>query len=141
MLAALLAFGAAVPATGAPADPAGAPRILGLDYYEDREDGFRYNVVATIKGRADEVRARSGRRGAAGRRSDRISTTGPGKLWFFRDRRFVKAVRRELADDGSARVAIAASGPGGRSRKRCRLALELDPVFGESATGDCRRVG
>jgi hypothetical protein len=116
------------------------PRILALEYYEDREDGFRYNVVATIKGRADEVRARSGARHASGRLAGHISTTGPGKLWFFRDRRFVKEVRRDLEQNGVTRIAVVATNDSGMTRKRCRLEFELDPIFGGSATGDCRRL-
>jgi hypothetical protein len=133
----------AVPVAGAQtAGPPGvAPRILALEYYEDREDGFRYNVVATVKGRATEVRARSGDTRARGRLSGHITTTGPGKLWFFRGRSFVRAMRRDLADDGTARVGVAARGDGGQSRKGCRLELGFDPIFGESATGDCRRAG
>jgi hypothetical protein len=117
------------------------PRILALEYYEDREDGFRYNVVATIKGQAEEVRATSGERHASGRLSGHISTTGPGKLWFFRDRRFVKHVRRDLEQNGATRIAVVATNDSGATRKRCRLEFELDPVFGGSATGACRRSG
>lgn len=123
--------------------PAGAgreapPRILGLEYYEDREDGYRYNVVATVKRRATEVRARIGDRRAEGRRSGHVSTTGPGKLWFFRERGFVRAVREALEAEGMARVSVLAAGDAGTARKRCRLELEIDPIYGGFATGECR---
>lgn len=140
VLAGFATVATALPAAGAPASGAAGPRILALEYYEDVEDGFRYNVVATIRGAAQAVVARSGRRRAAGRLSGHISSTGPGKLWFFRRRGFVKAVRADLADDARARISVTARGGGAGSRKRCTLALELDPLFGESATGDCRRT-
>lgn len=118
-----------------------APRILGFEYYEDYEGiGNRYNVAATVKGVARRVTARSGSLRTEGELSRRISPTGPGKVWFFRDRDFVSQLRGDLEADGQVTVFVRALGDAGNSRKQCTLVLERDPQFGDHAGGKCRKL-
>ena len=136
-LAAVIAGLALAPAT---ASPPSRPHILDLQYYEDLEDGPRYNLTATIKGDPADVRIRMGGRTAVGRLSHRISPSGAGKSWFFRHRVFVRAVREKLERDGTATLDVGAFSQRASTIKRCTLVLEPDPVYGDFAGGDCRRV-
>ena len=116
------------------------PRILDVQYYEDLEDGYRYNVVATVKG-AETVDINMGGHRAKGRLSGQIGpATGGGKDWFFRHRPFVRAVRQKLQRDGTATVFVSAAASGSSIGKRCTLILEPDPVYGDFAGGDCNLV-
>lgn len=135
VLALAVSLIAGLPAAGA----AGGPRIAELEYYEDLEDGRRHNVVATIKGNADKASARIGKVRSNGRESGHIGPGGKGKSWFFRERRFVKAVRGALASTGTARVRVKAKLGDDARRKVCTLEFEPDPTFGDYATGDCRK--
>lgn len=140
---ALMPFAGATAATAARAVEHAhqPPRILELAYYQDYEGfGNHQNVTATIIGDATRVTARSGGLRAAGRLSRRISPTGRGKSWFFRDHGFVHALRADLEADGIATVVVEAAGEGGLTRKRCTLELERDPDFGDSANGECERL-
>jgi hypothetical protein len=123
----------------APANSA-RPHILDLQYYEDLEDGPRYNLTATIKGDPADVRIRMGGRTAVGRLSHQISPSGQGKSWFFRHRVFVRAVRDKLERDGSATLDVGAFSQSASTIKRCTLVLQPDPVYGDFAGGDCQRV-
>ena len=135
---------AAVPSATASA----APNILEAEYYEDLEDGYRYNVSATIRGEVDGVTAKSGSFRTGGH-SGHIGEGGRDKTtWFFRERKFVKRVRADLYADGFAVVTITAINElmhGDHAvieitKKRCELRLEPDPQFGDYATGDCDKV-
>ena len=129
-------LGAALPAAGARVPH--APHILGLQYYEDLEDGYRYNVAATIKGDPGSVTAKLGGHTAKGRPSDKIGpATGGGKDWFFRRRSFVRAVREKLERDGTATLFVSASDSGYSIGKTCTLTFEPDPVYGDFADGEC----
>lgn len=136
---ALLAL-AAVPALGADGERgAPGPRLAELEYYEDLEDGFRYNVAARIKGKADRASARIGKVRSPGRESRSIGGGGKGKTWFFRKRKFVRAVRVALETTGRATVTVRVRGKAGRQRKRCTLMFQPDPQFGDYARGECRK--
>lgn len=144
-IALLLAAGVALALAAVPALATDAkrglagPRIAELEYYEDREDGYRYNVAARIKGKADKASARIGKVRSPGRESSTISGGGKGKTWFFRSRKFVRAVRGALESSGRATVLVRVRGNGVTQRKRCSLIFEPDPQFGDYAGGDCRK--
>jgi hypothetical protein len=131
-------FAAALPASAAGGSV--RPHILDLQYYEDLEDGPRYNVVATIKGDPADVRIRMGGRTAVGHLNTHISPTGPGHSWFFRHRAFVRAVREKLQRDGTATLTVGAFTQRATTIKRCTLTLEPDPIYGDFAGGECHRV-
>jgi len=135
-IAAALAALAIAPAS---AHAPGKPHVLALEYYEDLEDGPRYNVTATIKGDAEVVNAVYGSHKYSGRLSHQISPTGPGKSWLFRQRSFVKKLRADLNADGFASVIVTAAGAGGGVIKACSLSLQPDPVYGDYAGGECKR--
>jgi hypothetical protein len=136
-----LSVAAAVLAAALPAAAAGGssrPHILDVQYYEDLEDGYRYNVAATIKGEPTAVSAQMGRYTAKGRRSDNIGpASGGGKDWFFRHRSFVRAVRERLESTGTATLYVAASRSNYSITKRCVLTFEPDPVYGDFAGSEC----
>jgi hypothetical protein len=142
---AALALALAASALAAPKGGVGQPppRIVGAEYYEDLEDGKRYNVLADVSRKPDRVIAKSGRIKAEGRRSDRIGPGGgprKGKSWFFRQKRFVDAVRADLDDDGVAMLKVQARNEAGVARKLCTLRLERDDAFGDFAGGDCKKI-
>jgi hypothetical protein len=138
----LLALVSAAPPPSV-ADAGQPPRIVDVQYYQDLEDGKHYNVLADVSRKPDEVTARSGGLKAEGRLSGHIGPAGgprQGKSWFFRQKRFVKAVRADLADDGVATLKVRARNEAGTMRKLCTLTLEPDPIFGDFADGDCKRL-
>jgi hypothetical protein len=135
----LLAVGA-IGASAAPPPAADAkpPHILEFEYFEDYEGiGRRYNAFATLKGKANRVTARVGKREA-----DARFDGGPGvkKTWDFTGRAFVKKLRFDLEADGRASVKVKAVGDATTVRKVCSLVLERDDQFGDYAGGDCKRV-
>jgi hypothetical protein len=142
-LTATAALAACIPAAGAArTSPPPTPRIVEVLYYEDTEDGKRYNVVADVARRPIGVSAKANGVRTEGRLSRHIGPGGgprKGKSWFFRDKRFVKAFRADLHDDGVSKLKVWAANEGGVVRKRCTMVLEVDPLYGESAEGDCRR--
>ena len=132
---------AAVALASATADtPPKRPHILELQYYEDLEDGPRYNVTATVTGEPEVVRATHRNDDTTGRLSHNISPSGRGKSWFFRDRGFVRGLRADLRADGVATVDVQTIGLYGIQAKRCSLVLEPDPVYGDFAGGECHRI-
>lgn len=147
--AALACLVALAPLGGAPTAAAGPdgraaaarPHILEFEYYEDLEDGRRHNVSATIRGKAEKLTARLGDLRASARVSGQIGTGGRDKhVWFFRERKFVRAIRAELENDGSLKVAVRATAAGDYvNRKRCTLEFEPDPTYGDYAGGECRK--
>ena len=135
-LAAVVACVAAAPTAAAP----GAPKVLEAEYYEDLEDGYRYNIDATIRGDVEKVTAKSGSFRTNGH-SGHIGEGGRDKTtWFFRERQFVKRVRADLYADGFALLTIKAINDAGVTKKLCELNLEPDPQFGDYASGDCDRI-
>jgi hypothetical protein len=120
-----------------------APRIVGAEYYEDLEDGKRYNVLADVSRKPEDVTAKLGALSAKGRLSRHIGPGGgprKGKSWFFRQKRFVKSMRADLAADGVATLKIRARNGAGVARKLCTLRLEPDDTFGDFAGGECKRA-
>jgi hypothetical protein len=116
------------------------PKIHAVAYYEDLEDGKRHNVHADVSRKPIAVSAQARGVRTEGRISRHIGPgSGPAKSWFFRDKKFVRAFLEDLHDDGVAKLKIWAANGAGVTRKRCRMALETDPVYGDSARGDCRR--
>lgn len=131
----------AASAHAAPGSDQGPARILGFDYYEDLEDGRHHNLGATVKGAVERMSAKSAGVRSAGRLSGHISPGGRARSWFFRDRDFVKAVRAQFEAAGVATVKVTASGGGRTIRKLCTLRLgPPDPLYGDSAQGDCTRL-
>jgi hypothetical protein len=132
---AILGLVAAVPAIAAP----GAPKILEAQFYEDTEDGYRYNVNAVVRGDVDKVTAKSGSLRTNGH-SGHIGVPGQNKsTWFFREKQFVKQVRADLRADGLATLIVKAINDKGVTKKDCELVLEDDPQFGDFAEGDCHK--
>jgi hypothetical protein len=116
------------------------PKIHGVQYYEDTEDGKRHNVLADVSRKPIAVSAKANGVRTEGRVSGHIGPgSGPAKSWFFRDKKFVKAFLADLHDDGVAKLKVWAANDAGVTRKRCRMKLETDPLYGDSAEGDCRR--
>jgi len=135
-LAAIAVLAAAAPAGGVP----GGPHIRQFEYSEDYEGfGYRHSMGATIKGEAERVKARSGSISASGKRSSTSDTDPQGRVWFFRDKAFVKQVRADLYDDGLATVTVKAASDAGSVKKVCELTLEPDDEFGDYAGGPCRK--
>ena len=140
----LLALGAlAIALLGVAAASAGVgggtpPRIADVFYYEDLEDGKRHNIVADVK-RDAVVFARADGVESDGRRSRHIGPAGERGFYsyFFREKKFVKHVLADFADNGSARITVFAGTDGGLVRKRCKLVLEPDPVHGDSSSSYC----
>ena len=62
----------------------------------------------------------------------------PSKLWFFREHRFVKALRADLEADEKAKVAVRADTGAGTIRAKCKLTLKRDRQFGDFAGGKCK---
>ncbi len=116
------------------------PHILELEYYEDLEDGPRYNVATTIRGDAVLVKAIYDGDKTDGRLSGHISEGGRSSTWFFRERAFVKQLRADLNADGYAEVTVRAAGKTAIVDKLCTLTLQPDPVYGDYASGDCKRL-
>jgi hypothetical protein len=132
-LLALLA--AAAPTTAAP----GAPKILEAQYYEDFEDGYRYNISVVIRGDVEKVTAKSGSLRTNGH-SGHIGVPGRNKTtWFFREKRFVKRVRADFEADDLATLIVKASNDKGVTKKACELVLEHDPPLEDFAEGDCHK--
>ena len=131
----------AVALAAAPASAGGGgPKLIKAEYYVDYErTGYVYNVDAAVKG-ADKVTAKIGSFRTNGHLSGNISTTGPGKLWFFRERQFVKRVKADLYADDFATLVIKAASDAGNVKKLCELNLERDPQFGDYASGDCDKL-
>ena len=127
-----------VPAAGAPKD--NRPHLIALEFYEDLEDGQRYNLVATVTGQAEIVEAKVGPRVSGARLSRNIGPEGRGESWFFRKRGFVRVVREDLYSDGYAKLKVGVVAGRHVVIKTCELILEPDPVYGDYASGDCRRV-
>lgn len=135
----LLLASAVTGAAAAPslADDAKPLRIVEIEYSEDYEGvGRHYSAFATLRGEATRVSARVGELAAQGR----LTNSGPGEIWDFTDRAFVKGLRKDLEADGLASVTVKAVGEGATVRKRCSLVLERDDEFGDYAGGDCKRV-
>ena len=129
LLVALLPIGGGASTASASAPQ---PRIADFEWSEDYEGiGRHFNAYATLRGQATKVTARAGGQYGTGRFN---SSAGPGKIWEFRERPFVRALRLDLYDDGVAKVRIRASAPGGVVvRERCKLVLERDDEFGDYA--------
>ena len=135
MLAAAIAGASLASAGVGGGDP---PRIAGVMYYEDLEDGKRHNIVAEVK-REAVVFARADGIESDGRRSSSIGPAGRRGFYsyFFREKKFVKHVLADFADNGSARITVFAGNDGGLVRKRCKLVLMPDPVHGDSTSSFC----
>ncbi len=139
-LAILVVPGAASAFTAVAEQP---PRIVGAQYYEDLEDGKRYNVLADVSRKPADVSAKLGALRARGRLSRSIGPGGgprKGKSWFFRRKSFVAAMRADLAADGVATLKVRAQNGAGVVRKLCTLRLEPDEVYGDFAGGSCKRI-
>jgi hypothetical protein len=137
LLVALLSLAAA---TGPASAAGGAPKLVKAEFYEDLEDGPRYNVDAAVKGDAGKVTARSGSFRTNGHLSGHISGPGKSRVWFFREHQFVKRVKADLYADGFATLVIKVSSDAGSVKKLCELNLEPDPQFGDYASGDCDKL-
>ena len=136
--AALIALAVALP-SAATAGSTPVPRIHEVAYYEDLEDGKRHNIHADVSRKPVGVSAKVNGVRSEARLSRHIGPgSGPAKSWFFRDKKFVRAFLADLHDDGVAKVKVWAANEAGVARKRCRMELETDPLYGDSATGDCK---
>ena len=127
--AALLSFAASTQARGG-ADP----KVVQLSYYEDREDGRRYNLHAHAKrteALAFSIRRAGHRIVAEARLNERLSDTdlrGEARHPWVpkRDRaggRLIKTVADKLHANGKVRVRIRAKGDGGVDDVRVRILL------------------
>ena len=141
LIASLSTIAALAPAaaTAAPSANAQPTQIRQFQYSVDYERiGHHYGVAAVLRGDANGVSARLGGLVTEGRLSHHISVGGQDQLWFFRQHRFVKALRADLEADEKAKVAVRADTPTGTIRARCKLTLKRDPQFGDFAGGKCK---
>jgi hypothetical protein len=138
--AALASLAVAVPSAPAASAPT-PPRIHEVAYYEDLEDGKRHNIHADVSRKPVGVSAKVNGVRSEARLSRHIGPgSGRAKSWFFRDKKFVKAFLADLHDNGVAKMKVWAANEGGVTRKRCRMKLETDPLYGDSASGDCKKL-
>ena len=143
LIASLSTIAALAPAaaTAAPSANAQPTQIRQFQYSVDYERiGHHYGVAAVLRGDANGVSARLGGLVTEGRLSHHISVGGQSKLWFFREHRFVKALRADLEADEKAKVAVRADTATGIVRAKCKLTLKRDPQFGDFAGGRCKRA-
>ena len=126
-------------ASAAPSANSEPTQIRQFQYSVDYERiGHHYDVAAVLRGDAKRVSARLGGLVADGRLSRHISVGGQSKLWFFRQHRFVKALRADLEADERAKVAVRAVTDDGTIRAKCKLELKRDPQFGDFAGARCK---
>jgi hypothetical protein len=116
----------------------GGVHVVDAQYFHDHGAGKHYNVLADLKGDPTVVFAKANGVEADGVRDNHVGPAAHTTSWFFRDRRFVRAVRADLAADGRAKIKVFAGlSNAGLLRTRCWLTAQFNPRYDQYAGGVC----